>query len=167
MAQLRINCEQTALNLVTQDHSNVGILRFPPTVHGTNDTGFIQQIVKAAKKSGRCAYVGNGGNVWPAVHVLDAAVAISKILVTHPSESGSIYNIVAETGIEWNRISAAISNKYGIPSVSLTQQQANTDYGFLGQFVSLNNPTDNSQTKHHLNWQPQQIGLLEDIKLNY
>ena len=66
--------------------------------------------------------------------MLDAAVAISKILVTHQSESGSIYNIAAETGIEWNTISTAISNKYGIPSVSQTKHFSL--YVLYGMFMS-------------------------------
>ena len=48
-------------------------MRFAPTVHGAGDHGFIALILAADREHGTAAYLGDGRNRWPAVHVSDAA----------------------------------------------------------------------------------------------
>lgn len=48
-------------------------IRFAPIVHGSQDPNFVKILIQAARRDGFSAYVGDGGNIWPSVHVSDAA----------------------------------------------------------------------------------------------
>src|SRR3984957_3814328 len=43
------------------------VLRFPPTVHGDGDNGFMATFVGIARQRGVAGYVGDGNNRWPAL----------------------------------------------------------------------------------------------------
>src|ERR1700690_4154316 len=68
---------RAATALLTLSLRGIGVrssvLRFPPTVHGDGDHGFMATFVAIARQSGAAAYVGDGANRWPAVHRSDAA----------------------------------------------------------------------------------------------
>jgi nucleoside-diphosphate-sugar epimerase len=68
---------RSATALLTLSLRGIGVrssvLRFPHTVHGDGDNGFIAIFVGVARQRGVAAYVGDGTNRWPAVHVSDAA----------------------------------------------------------------------------------------------
>ena len=48
------------------------LVAVPPVVHSTRDKGgFIPTLIRVARTAGVSGYVGDGANVWPAVHTLD------------------------------------------------------------------------------------------------
>ena len=69
------------------------VARFAPTVHGPGDHGFVATLAEVARTSGVAAYVGDGANRWPAVHVLDAA-ALLRSAIENPS---TVWSITAPT----------------------------------------------------------------------
>ncbi|GMF05409.1 unnamed protein product [[Candida] boidinii] len=64
---------ENVLKSYTDKGVNAAVIRLPPTVHGTNDHGFITVVGNTGKALGFVPYIGEGTNSWCAVNVLDAA----------------------------------------------------------------------------------------------
>lgn len=141
-------------------------LRFPPTVHGAGDHGFIWMIGESAKKAGRSAYVGEGTNRWPAAHRLDVA-RLCRLAVECHFEPGARFHAVAEEGVPFREIATAIGRRLGLPTVSLTPEQATEHFGWMTHFASADRPTSSAITRSVLAWNPVEVGLLDDIAAAY
>ena len=50
----------------------VGVIRLATTVHGIGDPAFMAMLARLARGKGLSAYIGDGANRLPAVHVSDA-----------------------------------------------------------------------------------------------
>ena len=138
---------------------------WPPSVHGDGDQGFVAQFVKEARKRGRSPYVGDGANQWPAVHRLDAARLFR--LALEKGDAGAKYHGVAETGIPFREIAAAIAANLGVPCGGIAAEQASKHFGILSRFVGADNPSSSEWTRNALDWRPSQIGLLADMSAHY
>jgi nucleoside-diphosphate-sugar epimerase len=68
-----------------------------PQVHNTVKQGLVTHAIEVARQKGVSAYVGDGRNCWPAVHVLDAA-RIYRLALEN-LETGARYHAVAEEGV--------------------------------------------------------------------
>jgi nucleoside-diphosphate-sugar epimerase len=137
-------------------------IRLPPTVHSDLDhAGFIPMFVAAARKNGFAAYVGDGANVWPAVHTLDAARLYRLAVESAPA--GTRLHGVAEEGVTFRAIAEAIAKGVGVPAKSLSPEDAAKHLGGMAHFAQINNPTSSARTRAGLKWEPSHAGLLADI----
>ncbi|NUR73176.1 MAG: SDR family oxidoreductase [Hamadaea sp.] len=136
-------------------------LRFPATVHGDGDHGFIATLVNVARQRGASGYVGDGSNRWPAVHRLDAAKAVR--LALDSADAGSVVHAVAEEGIATRDIAEAIGRGLDLPVVSIAPEDAAEHFGWIGQFFGLDAPTSSALTRKRLGWTPVGPGLLADL----
>jgi nucleoside-diphosphate-sugar epimerase len=86
--------EATAIALL--EHGVQASVMRLPQVHDTVKQGLITPLVAIARATGVSAYVGDGHNRWPAVHVVDAARLYR--LALEKGTAGARYHAVAEEG---------------------------------------------------------------------
>ncbi len=154
--------EQAAFALADRGiHANV--VRNPRSVHGKGEThGFVPMLAGVARDKGVSAYIGDGQNLWPAVHHLDAARVYR--LALERGARGEAYHAVAEDGVPYRDIAEAIGRQLGVPAKSLTPDEADAHFGPLATWVGNNGPASNAWTRATLGWTPRQVGIVADIE---
>lgn len=154
--------QQTAFALAERGiHANV--VRNPRSVHGKGEThGFVPMLAAVAREKGVSAYVGDGANLWPAVHRRDAARVYR--LALERGARGEAYHAVAEEGVPYREIAEAIGRQLGLPAKSLTQEEGDVHFGPLATWVANNGPASNEWTRKTLGWVPEQLGIVADIE---
>jgi nucleoside-diphosphate-sugar epimerase len=138
------------------------VVRLPPTTHGRGDNGFIPTIIRIAREHGVSGYVGDGANVWPAVHRADAARVFRLALEQAPA--GSVWHAVAEEGVPTRTIAEVIGRHLDVPVVSIAADDAGAHFGWIGTFWAINAPASSVLTQERLGWQPTGPELIEDLE---
>jgi nucleoside-diphosphate-sugar epimerase len=138
------------------------VVRFPPTVHGRGDHGFVPILINVARAKGVSAYPGDGANRWAAVHRLDAAHLFR--LAVESAVPGMRLNGVGDEGVPVRDIAEVIGRHLGLPVVSVSREDAAVHFGFLGAFFSMDLPSTSAKTRAALGWQPVHPGLIEDLE---
>lgn len=156
--------EATAIALL--DHGvHASVMRLPQ-VHDTVKQGLITPLIAIARAKGVSAYVGDGNNRWPAVHVVDAARLYR--LALEKGTAGARYHAVAEEGVPLKEIATAIGHGLNVPVISIAPEQAQEHFGFLGFFAGWDAQTSSAQTRAKLGWNPSGPDLITDLgKVRY
>lgn len=137
-------------------------VRLPPSVHGAGDHGFVPMLIQIARQRGASAYVGDGLNSWSAVHRLDAARVYR--LALESEDAGSRLHAVGEEGIAFREIAEAIGRGLGLPTVSLSPQEAGAHFGaWFSHFPAAELSAASQATRERLGWTPSHPGLLEEL----
>jgi nucleoside-diphosphate-sugar epimerase len=138
-------------------------VRLPPITHSSLDHhGFAHVLIGIARQTGVSGYVADGSNRWPSVHTLDAARVYRLAVESAPA--GSRLHAVADEGIPFRDIAAAIGRGAGVPTASISAADAAEHFSFLGAFVGLDNPVSTEVTRKVLGWEPAYPGLIEDLE---
>jgi nucleoside-diphosphate-sugar epimerase len=155
----RVASEEAATAVAARG-ARVSVMRLPQ-VHDPVKQGLITYLIAVAREKGVSAYVGDGRNRWPAVHLLDAAhlyrLALEKGL------AGARYHAVAEEGVPLREIAEAIGRGLNLPVVAKSPEDAGEHFGWLGIFVSSDLPASSALTQERLGWRPTGPGLIADL----
>ncbi|WP_174291500.1 SDR family oxidoreductase [Sphingomonas bacterium] len=154
--------EQTAFALAERG-LRACVVRNPRSVHGAGERhGFVPMLAAVAREKGVSGYVGDGENLWPSVHRLDAARVYR--LALEAGARGEAYHAIAEEGVPFRLIAEAIGRQIGVPATSLTPAEAEAHFGGLAMWVAGNGPAYSRQTREMLGWEPREAGLIADIQ---
>ena len=156
--------EQTALSFVGRG-VRASAVRLAPTVHGEGDHGFVSQLIQIARTQGVAAYIGEGGNVWPAVHRFDAARLFRLALESAPA--GFRPHATDEPGVPFREIAEAIGRGLNVPVKSVAGDEVEAYFGGFAMFAGIDNPASSALTRQRLNWRPEHVGLLEDLEAGH
>ncbi|MDB4942186.1 MAG: Nucleoside-diphosphate-sugar epimerase [Labilithrix sp.] len=141
--------------------ARIALLRLG-VVHGDGDRHFLPALIAIARAKGISAYVGDGAQRWPMVHLLDCASAYR--LAIEKGAPGARYHAIAEEGVPVRAIAEVIARKLGVPLVAQTPEEAAAHFGPLAMFVAADRPTSSTRTRTELGWQPEHRSLLEDLE---
>ena len=133
-----------------------------PQVHDTVRQGIVSFLIEASKAKGLAAYVGDGQNRWPAVHVDDAARLYR--LAVERNEAGARYHGVAEEGVSLRRIAETIGAELDVPVASVSREQAPEQFGWFAPFMQMDMIASSDRTRANLNWTPTGPDLVTDLK---
>jgi nucleoside-diphosphate-sugar epimerase len=161
----RVDAENFVIGLAERGVRS-SIVRLPPIVHSPLDHhGFVHILIAIARQAGVSAYVGDGANRWPSVHTLDAAGVYQLALEDAPA--GTRLHAVADEGVPFRDIAAAIARGTGVPTASISASEAQARFAFLGASVGVDNPTSSEVTRKMLGWEPTHPALIEDLELGH
>jgi nucleoside-diphosphate-sugar epimerase len=152
--------EETAFSMPARG-GRVSVVRLPQ-VHNPFKAGLVSYAIAMAREKGVSAYVGEGLNRWPAVHLLDAAHLYR--LAFEKGVGGARYHAVAEEGVPLRDIAGAIGRGLKVPVVAMSPEEATAHFGWLAFFMGMDAPASSALTRERLGWRPmQKTGLLADL----
>jgi nucleoside-diphosphate-sugar epimerase len=151
---------EEAVDAVAARGGRVMVVRLPQ-VHNPIKQGLITLLIEIAREKGVSAFVGDGTNRWPAVHVLDAAQLYR--LVVETGDAGARYHAVGEEGVPLREIAEAIGRRIDVPVQSIPPEGAAEHFGWLANLVAADAPASSTLTQERLGWLPDQPGLISDM----
>ena len=133
-----------------------------PQVNGPQNHGFVPILIQNAREKGYAAYVGDGGNRWPAAHRDDAARVYRLAIET--GRAGRNYHAVAEEGLRMRDIAGVIAEGLGVPLRAITPEEAKGYFGWFTMFAQMDNPVSSAITRAELGWEPTGPTTFEDMR---
>ncbi len=152
---------EEAANAILAKNVHVIVMRLPQ-VHDTHHQGRIAHHIRLAKEKGYVAYIGDGQNRLPAVHVADA-VRLFRVALEH-GRPGGFYHAVAEEGVAMREIAQVIGTGLRLPVESITADAASSYFGVLAGLASLDLAASGDLTRQELGWTPTGPSLLSDLR---
>ena len=151
---------EAAVKELTARGVNTSVVRLAQ-IHDTRKQGLVPYVTAVARQKRVSAYIGDGGNRWPAAHVSDTAQLYR--LAFEKAARGAIYHAVGEEGISMKTIAEALGRGLKVPVVSIKPEEVEAHFGWLAMFAGHDMPSSSAITQQKLNWKPSGPGLIADL----
>lgn len=151
-----------AVTALAERGVRTSIVELPPSVHGVGDKGFVPRLINISREKGVSAYIGDGSNRWSAVNRLDAARLFRLALESAPA--GTRLQGVGDEGIAFRDIASVIGKHLNLPAVSISHEEADAHFGFLGLIAALDLPKSSTLAQKLLGWRPVHPTLISDLE---
>lgn len=151
---------ERAARAVLASGVDVRIVRLPQ-VHDECKQGLITFYIGHARLSGLAAFVDKGEDRWSAAHITDVAKLFAAVL--QRGARGENYHAVAEPGVPFLDIAAAVSAVLDVPLVSLPHNEAESHFGWLSMYIGKHGAATSDWTKVRLGWEPTGPSLIADL----
>lgn len=139
-----------------------GLVRMPRSVHGEGDrNGLIAALVGLDRQLGTAAFIGDGENRWPAVHISDAGRLF--LLAIEKAPAGAVLHAVGEEGVRMREVAEVISAKTGLPTAAVDPEPL----GVFGALLGGDQPATSAVTRKLVGWEPTGPTLLEDLEAGH
>jgi nucleoside-diphosphate-sugar epimerase len=148
------------VNELTARGVNTSVVRLAQ-IHDTRKQGLVPYVLAVTREKRVSAYIGDGGNRWPAAHVSD--VARLYLLAFEKAEPGAIYHAVHEEGVSMKAIAEALGRGLKVPVVSIDPGETEAHFGWLARFAPHDMPSSSALTQEWLGWRPTGPGLISDL----
>ena len=135
----------------------VGTIRLATTVHGIGDPAFMAMLARFAREKGVSAYISDGANRWPAVHVSDAGRLYR--LALEAGVPARVSHATAEEGVAFRAIAEAIGRALDLP----VEPRSRKHFGWLAGFVGADAVVSSTRTRELTGWEPTGPTLLADL----
>jgi nucleoside-diphosphate-sugar epimerase len=152
---------EEAADALIANGGRVMVMRLPQ-VHDTRRFGRITQHIKLARQKCRVAYVGEGRNRVPAVHVSDA-VRLFR-LALEKGHQGARYHAVGEEGVALRDIAEVIGEGLKMPVESITPKEASEYFAWMAHLATIDLAASSALTRQQLGWNPLGPDLLTDLR---
>ena len=160
-AEFARGATEEAARALIANGGRVMVMRLPQ-VHDTRRFGRISEHIRLARRKGWVAYIGDGANRLPAVHVSDAVRLYRLALET--GQAGARYHAVAEDGVALRDIAEAIGAVLRMPTRSIAPEAAADYFGALANLVTVDLAASGALTQRQLGWNPAGPDLLTDLR---
>ena len=148
---------EAAATTLAERGVRVGTIRLATTVHGIGDPAFMAILARLAREKGVSAYIGDGANRWPAVHVSDAGRLYR--LALEAGAPAPVYHATAEEGVAFRAIAEAIGRALDLPVESRPREH----FGWLANFAGADALVSSARTRALTGWTPTGPTLLADL----
>jgi nucleoside-diphosphate-sugar epimerase len=128
-----------------------------PLVHGRGGSGLLQGLLSIGRTQKIVPFIGDGRQVWSAVHVDDLADLF--VLAIEKPEPG-IFNAASGDTFEIGQLAAAVAELTGAAAVPVTPEGAMAPLAVLARTGGL----DGSKAREAFGWTPERPGLLDDVR---
>ena len=91
-------------------------------------------------------------------------VAKLYALVLDRGRKGARYHAVAEEGVDARTIAETVAKGLGVPTASLSAEEAQAHFGWFAMFAGLDMPASSTWTRAQLGWEPTGPGLIADLQ---
>ena len=148
---------EAAAAVLAERGVRVGTVRLATTVHGVGDCMFMALLARLAREKGVSAYIGDGANRWPAVHVSDAGRLYR--LALEADAPARAYHANAEEGVAFRATAAASGRARALPG----EPRPREHFGWFADFAGADAPASSARTRALTGWKPTGPTLLADL----